>query len=293
LSQHASSPPPDEPAARLTPYELVFGDIHFEQRIFPAIQQEADAQAVEPALRDRFGFLSVVGDTLREVVPDEAGPDALEQYRTMLFHAFNFQRAGKRVYLLDPAVARYVVEAAPSPGDWELRLPYPSLYLQLPPNLFWASVSPEMPPEPVDGVFVTAAPGRDPLGGPSQRLEVMLVLGIRRNRAGFSVIAFDTETGPGIARVWAETPGRDGKDFDNILPGGEIDGLYSILTTAEALKLLARSLWHVDRNPDVVVLRSAAEAPADTRPGAPPLSRLVYYRVSLGGDSVPAVDAAE
>ena len=53
--------------------------------------------------------------------------------------------------------------------------------------------------------------------------------------------------GPGIPAIWAETPGRDGaRDFDNILPGGEMAGLYSILTTTEALKLLARALWYLD-----------------------------------------------
>lgn len=284
MTEHPAPGPAEPDAARLTPYELVFGGAHFEQQVFPDIENEAAAHGIDPTHRDRFAFLSRVGDTLRDVVPTEAGPEALEQYRAMLFHAFNFRCFGKRLYVLDPAVARFIVEAAPVLNDWELRLPHPTVYVQLPPNLFWASVAPDVPPEPVDGAFLTAARAEDPLGEPYQALSVMLVLGIRRNRAGFSVLAFDTETGPGIARVWAETPGRDGRDFDNILPGGEIDGLYSILTTAEALKLMARALWYIDRNPEMVRAETAPERLATDHLGAPPRSRLSYHRVQLNGD---------
>lgn len=285
MTERPAPGPAQVDTARQTPYELVFDSAHFEQRVFPAIEAEAEALGIDPTHRDRFAFLSRVGDTLREVVPAEAGPEALEQYRTMLFHAFNFRSCGKRLYVLDAAVARYLVEAAPALEGWQLQLPHPALYVQLPANLFWASVAPDAPPEPVDGAFVTAARAEDPLGEAYQALSVMLVLGIRRNRAGFSVLAFDTETGPGIARVWAEAPGREGRDFDNILPGGEIDGLYSILTTAEALKLLARALWYADRYPHLVHAQTAPEHPRADRPGAPPRSRLPYQRVRLGGDA--------
>ena len=45
------------------------------------------------------------------------------------------------------------VEAAPGLDEWTFRGPARSLYLQLPPNLFWASIGTDVPPEPVDGFF--------------------------------------------------------------------------------------------------------------------------------------------
>jgi hypothetical protein len=272
---------------RLTPYEMAFADDGYEARIFPRLMAESDALGEDPARRDRFAFLTLAGDALRDVVPDEAPPDALEQYRSLLYHAFNFWRSGRRLYTLDLPLARYLVEGAPTLTDWSFQAPTTSVYVQLPPNLFWASISPEVQPEPVDGFFVTSSRGDDPLGPAYRKLEVLMVLGMRRERAGFSIIPFDTEVGPGIAAVWAETPGREGaRDFENILPGGEMSGLYSILTTAEALKLLARALWYVDTHPADVEPCEAPERRTQDRPGSVPLSRLYYYcvRFGAGGD---------
>lgn len=272
---------PGEPGRR-TPYELVFGE-PFEARTFPDILKEATERGVEPRDAERFGFLSLAADAVRSVVPADAPPEALDQYRSLLYHAFNFWRYGKRVYLLDPPLARYLVEAAPSLEGWELEMPYPSIYLQLPRNLFWGSISPDSTPEPVDGFFVSATDGTDGLGKPYRRLEVLVVLGIRRDRAGFSVIPFSTEAGPGIAREWASGEGRDtGDDFENVLPGGEIQGLYSILTSTEVLKLLARALWYTVTYPADVEVEAAVERPTEVPPGSPPRPRLPYHRVRLG-----------
>jgi hypothetical protein len=266
----------------LTPYEMAFGDAGIENRFFPKLLEEAEQMGEDPAHRERFGFLTLAGDAAREIVPDEAPPEALEDYRALLYHAFNFWRFGRRVYALEPAVARFLVEAAPALEGWELTLPHPSVYVQLPPKLFWASVSTDVPPEPVDGFFATLARANDPLGPAYHDLQVLMALGLRRGRAGFSVISFDTEVGPGIPRVWAETPGREGAaDFENILPGGEIAGLYSILTHAEALKLLARALWFIDQHPEAIAPHTAPERRAEERPGQVPLSRLPYHRVTL------------
>lgn len=282
------STPPQQPSAgeppRRTPYELVFGD-EFDGRTFPDIQREAAERGVDPGDPERFGFLSLAADAVRAVVPPEAPPEALEQYRSLLYHAFSFWRYGKRIYLLDPPLARYLVEGTPSLEGWELEQPYPSVYLQLPRNLFWGSISPDSPPEPVDGFFVTTADGTDALGEPFRRVEVLVVLGIRRDRAGFSVIPFSTETGPGIAHVWAESEGREtGQDFENILPGGEIQGLYSILTSTEVLKLLARAMWYIHSYPSDVELEAETEREASDHDASPPRPRLPYHRVSLGAE---------
>ncbi len=267
---------------RLTPYELAFGEPVFEATTWPALLREAENADVDPAERQRFSFLSVGSDALREVIPPDAPAEALDQYRALLFHAFNFWRLGRRVYLAEPAVARFLVESAPDLGGWRFALPYPSVYVQLPANLFWASITPDSTPEPVDGFFATVADEADPLDIPFQRLEVLMVLGIRRERAGFSVIPFDTEVGRGIAPPWLAPEGRDtGKDFENTLPGGELSGLYSILTTAEAFKLLARVFWYTERNPTDVVLEEGTEGLAPEDADADRVSRLPVHRIRL------------
>jgi len=273
---------PAQGAARMTPYELAFLEGDFETRVFPRLQEEAEARGEDAVRRERFGFLAAGGESIRDIVPPDAPPEMLEEYRALFYHAFNFWRFGRRLYALEPAVARYLVEGAPRLAEWELAAPYDSLYIQLPPNLFWASIGTDVPPEPVDGFFVTLARERDALGMPFVDVQVLMVLGIHRLRAGFSVVAFDTEAGPGIPPVWAE-PGRErGADFENVLPGGDAAGLYSILTTAEAFKLVARVLWYVESHAEDVTGAPAAERRAAERPGSVPLSRLEYHRVRLG-----------
>ncbi|HEX2188096.1 MAG TPA: hypothetical protein VHG51_04325 [Longimicrobiaceae bacterium] len=284
-----TDPTPGPPAtrqtagtARLTPYELVLDEVGLEGRTFPAILAEAEAQGVDPAHPERFAFLTRAAEAVREVVPPDASPDALDQYRQFFYHAFNFWRFGKRLYVLEPPVARYLVEAAPDLRGWDLRLPAESAYVQLPANLFWASVAPDAPPEPVDGFFVCCVDREDMAGEPYETFEVLMALGIHRQRAGLSLIHFDTEVGPGIPAVWAESAGRDeGGDFESVLPGGEMAGLYSIVTVQEALKLVARALWYLDRHPGHVSSHDPAERRLHERPGSAPLSRLSFHRVTL------------
>jgi hypothetical protein len=278
----------------LTPYELAFGQPGFEARIFPGILREAEALGEDPSRWDRFGFLSRVSEALRDLVPPDAPLEMLEEYRCLFFHAFNFWRFGRRLFVLEQPTVRYLVEAAPQLDGWEFGTPHPSVYVQLPPRLFWASIATNAAPEPVDGFFATLARGHDPLGPAYGDLNVLMVLGVRRDRAGFSVIPFDTEVGPGISATWMEVPGREGApDFANILPGGDMAGLYSILTNTEALKLLARTLWYIHAHPGQLLPESAAERRVEERAGSVPLSRLAYLRVCLEpGDSFTADGAA-
>ena len=274
--------PPIIAQPRLTPYELVFTE-RFEGEVFPEIDADAQQTGSDPSDPDAFQLLAAVGAAVREVVPEDAPADALKQYRALLYHAFNLWRMGKRLYVVEPSVARYLIEPAPEQDAWDLALPHPSAYLQLPANLFWGSIAPDATPEPVDGFFVTSSEGIDPLGKPFLRLALLVVMGIRRNRAGFSVIPVDTEAGPGIPPPWL-APGReDGSDFQSILPGGELSGLYSILTSGEVLKLVSRLLWYVDRFSEAVYL----EEPVQTRPPdspAPPPQQ-PYYLVTLRADA--------
>lgn len=268
--------------ARRTPYELVFGAAEIEEHLFARIRTEAAAQGVDPRYPERFAFLSTAGEVVRELVPGDTPPEALEQYRALLHQGYNFWVHGKPLYLVEPALARYLVEGAPGLEGWAPALPAPACYVQLPQNLFWGSISPDTPPEPLDGFFLTAAEADDPAGAPVLRLEALGVLGVRRDRAGFSVIPFSTEVGPGVPAPW-EAPGREsGRDFETVLPGGELQGYYSVLTTTEALKLLARVLWYLDRYPDDAREELPAEHRADDRPGSPPRSLLPYRRLTLG-----------
>lgn len=284
MSEETTGPGPESHPLQgpfMTPYELAFGEPGFETRIFPSILDEAESNREDPLRRERFAFLTLASDAVRDMVPPEAPPGALEEYHAFFYHAFNFWRYGRRCFVLEPAVARYLVEAAPSLDGWDLTLPHPSVYLQLPQRLFWASIAVDAPPEPVDGFFVTCSREKDPIGAAYDDVQALMVLGVRRMRAGFSVIPFDTEVGPGITAIWTE-PGREGaRDFENILPGGEMAGLYSILTNTEALKLIARALWYVDTHPQDVAPAEAPERRGEERAGSVPLSRLPYFRVRL------------
>lgn len=285
MNEQPDTGAPRAATLRITPYEVAFASASYEADVFASIDRDATLHAVDPLRFERFPHIPAVGEAVRAFVPPEAPAGALEQYRALLYHGYNYWSLGRSTYLVHPALARYLVEAQPRMEGWELTLPHASLYLQLPPNLFWGSVSPESTPEPVDGMFVTGASETDLSGGPFLRLEVLLVLGLRRDRAGFSVIPFDTQAGPGIAAVWGEAGGREkGSDFENILPGGEISGLYSLLTVGEVLKLLGRILWYIDRSPEDVSPELTPSPPAEERGPVRP-SRLPYRLVSLGSGS--------
>jgi hypothetical protein len=181
------------------------------------------------------------------------------------------------LFVMDRAVARYLVETPTAMNDWRFVAPTGSGYLQLPANLFWSSIAPDTPPEPVDGFFYTLSVGNEAPNASFHRLQVLLILGVRRSRAGFSVIPLDTGVGPGLLADLSET--RPGGDFANVLPGGEISGLYSILTTTEALKLVARAFWYIDRFAETITAVAAADPRMSD--AEPPSTKLAYSRIGL------------
>jgi hypothetical protein len=270
-------------AVRVTPYELAFGEAGMADRLFPRIDAAVEREQIEPARRDALVLLPEVTTLVRELVPSDAPPDAFEQHRAVLFHAFNFWRYGKRLYLFEPAVARYLVEAKPSLSAWEYSASHTSSYVQLPANLFWASIAPDAPPEPVDGFFVTASAANPRDAEPRvYMLDALMVLGIRRHRAGFSVIPFQTEVGGGLVPDWCDEPAREqGQDFESVLPGGDLAGMYSIVTSAESLKLVCRMIWYLDSFRSAVVYEEPPERRATDRAGSVRRSRLPFHRVVL------------
>lgn len=261
---------------RQSPYRLVFGAESMDDRLFPPIAEEAEARDQPLDDPDRFLFLSSVGQLLQAIAAgDDAGyedegheddggtgeppgepdadeavassrdadedDDALRQYGRLLYHAFHYWRDHKPTRRLDEEAVRWLLDDVSSVGDWSLSVPASSGYLQLPRNLIWAEPAPGLTPEPVDGFFWRyVEPDDEPA-----RLHVLLVLGVRPDRAGFSVVpatgVLDHED------HWADIDARpDGTDFETTLPGGEMDELYSIETPAEVLKLTSLCFWKLD-----------------------------------------------
>jgi len=134
---------------RATPFSLAFGEI--EPR-FPAIAEALQQDGAAPTDRDRFVLLEPVGRLLREIVPEDAGADALEAHVLLLHHAYLFWAAEQPVYQITDQTLRRAV------GEKRIttRLPHAAQYLQLPELRVWGSPNEVSPPEPLDGMFVRA-----------------------------------------------------------------------------------------------------------------------------------------
>lgn len=241
---------------RDTPYDLVFrkGRLDFEGERFPAVRAEADERGVPVDDPERFVMLGAVGALMRDMLLDEAAaddegeiwaalpPDAVAQMGALVYHAFRFQEAGARTYAIDESVARELAAAPAATAEHEAALtgratpaaPAEAGYVQLPRNLFWARADEAGAAEPLDGFFWT-------LG---RRFDVLLALGVRPRRPGFTAIPVGVELDHAGGPVdWAERKARaEGEDFANILPGGELNGLLGITSAAEALRLAALCL---------------------------------------------------
>lgn len=251
---------------RLTPYELVFGDGGFETGAFARILGEVEARGGGGSSPERFLVLESVGAELRELAGDGAGADVYGWYGALLYQAWNFWRFGRRVLAVEETPARRLVESEAMVGAWELSPPHPAGYVQLPRHLFWARVEEEAAPEPVDGFFWTM-PGRDdPETPPFDRLDVLLVLGMRPGRPGFGTIPVGVELGGVRPGHWADADARPtGDDFANVLPGGELHGWFGLVAELEVLKLVSRIFRYVAVHPAAV--GEPVEPAPSTMPG--------------------------
>jgi hypothetical protein len=261
-----------EARPRPDPYALVFGAEGIDDRLFPPIAAEADARGAPLHDPDRFLFLTSVGHLLQAIAgpadqpaggeePGEGKGEAMRQHGRLLYHAFLFWRAGKPVEELDARQLRPLLDGDREAArrDWALSAPAPAGYLRLPRNLVWAAAGPGLRPEPADGFFWalhTASPGQDgpdggaaggePAGASGQLLHLLMVLGVRWDRPGFSIVTASGLTGG--EPHWADLDARPGGvDFHTTLPGGELDRLYSVETTAELLKLASLCLRELER----------------------------------------------
>lgn len=247
--------------ARQTPYELAFPDPVEAEGLFRVMAEEASAREVDTGDFSRFAMLGTVGSCIRELRGDEGPAAAVLEYASLVFHAFHFAGAGRRIDLVSTAAARWLVEASP-PGVVS-EAPTRSGYLQLPQHLFWTALTPGDPPQSVDGLFWTL--GREDL------LHVLVALSLRPDRG---LLVVPLPPAPWRDRGgWMEgTMREEGDDFSSSLPGAELDGLYAFESAGEVLKLLARVLTRVEASPP------SAVSPAPVGEGPKP-SALPYFRV--------------
>jgi hypothetical protein len=252
--------------ARVTPYELSFPDLEWGRTRFAEIKEEAEGRGVDPDESGRFVMLASVGRLLRELRPEDEAVERIHSHGLLLYHAFHFWESGELLLLVDIRAARRAVDA--HAGGCSGELPAKAGYAQLPQHLFWTGAEDGAGPESVDGFFWTSA-----LGG--AELHILLIAGIHVGRPGFSVVP--VAPGPVTELFeWCERPGRDdGRDFASEMPGSELEGLYQVTTSGEALKLAAR-LWLL---PGLVT--SPGHGRVDSTFPAP--SRLPYSRITVRG----------
>jgi hypothetical protein len=218
---------------RATPFGLAFGEIAPQR--FPAIGEALQQDGAPAADRDRFVLLEPVGRLLRDIVPAEAGADALEAHVLLLHHAYLHWSGDGRVYRIgEQALRRAVAEKRLTT---ELR--HPALYLQLPELRVWGTPNSSGPPEPLDGMFVSAAatPGA---------VAVLAIFGMRPDRPGFSAVGLegraDTEDASSNEIEIAATRDDGSAPFGPLLAGGSAAGLFSVATAGELLLLTCRLL---------------------------------------------------
>ncbi len=256
---------------RRTPYEMVFGSERFAETEFPAIEEEAESRGTAMVGRDDLASLARVGALLQTVAPEASEPSALTRYLDILFHGFRFWKAGCSMYAFEEPVLRSLVERAPDLSGWAPSSPAPSIYIELPKNLFWADAVEGQPPEPVEGLFV--AVGSD---AAKDDLRILAVLGMRADRPGFSVI--EVVAPPEEAK----TSGNP-TTFRSEIPGADLAQLYSLARPSEILLIVMRMLWYVDVYGEAIqTVAGAAVGSAELdEPGQPGPTSLDHQRVSL------------
>jgi hypothetical protein len=205
---------------RSTPFDLVFGDT--ARRIFPDISTALSRSGTEPRDRDAFLMVREVVTLLRELRPEEGLGEAIDQLAALVHHSFLFWAAGCQVVELPTEHLGDLLGTLPPEADQQQEPP--AYYVQLPERRIWAQAVTGVPPEPLDGCFVHALPD-----GPSIR--VLGVLGLHRERAGFTVVEV-----VGTRPVALVRP--DGSQlFSPTLPGGEAARLFSLAGGEELLEL--------------------------------------------------------
>lgn len=236
---------------RQTPFGLAFGEI--APRRFPAIAEALQQDGSAPSDRDRFTLLEPVGRLLREIVPEASGADALETHVLLLHTAFLHWSNDGPVYRIGEKALRRAV----SDKNITTRLPNLALYLQLPELRVWGTPNPANPPEPLDGLFVSA-------GTVTGAIAVLAIFGMRPDRPGFSAVGLegraDMEDALG-GEIEVAAVREDGSEpFGPMLAGGSAAGLYSVANAGELLLLTCRLLALLPHDGAAITLPEPATA---------------------------------
>ncbi len=183
----------------------------------------------------QFQRMAPVQRALGELKPGEAeaAGAAAEEYGILLYVTYRFWSAGRHSLALQRAAVERALarEATGSP-----QVPHGACYLQLPERLFWARIGAEVPPEPLDGLFLATSAG-------AREITVLAVLGWRPERSGFSQIAITARPEDfAQARQFARRP-----PFAPVLDGGERAGVKSLVSEAELLHLACLALAEAAR----------------------------------------------
>lgn len=216
---------------RTHPYDLMgFPD---DDEWLNNIVKEAEERDFDLTDRDRFAMLLCTGELIKKIVPADAPPEAIWQAAGLTFHCYHFRSNGKKTYNIEEPVLRELLSTGFVAGPTEIVPPAPAGYVHLPRNRVWSRVDADSKPEPIDGFFFT---GHD----------LLYVLGLLPNRPGFSVLPVRASQSEMPITSVAELKAREeGEDFENLLPGGDMQGHFSITNNMEALKLAARCFWHL------------------------------------------------
>ena len=257
---------------RRTPYELAFPDVAHARERFAAFEAEAEERGT-PVVDDpeAFVMLGSVGRSLRELRGPGEDPALIAQHGRLLWHAYRLWKVGELSALVSlPAVRRLLDSDADAP--WQGELPAAAGYLQLPQHLVWIRPDEEATPESLDGFF-WAQVGDD-------RLALLLVVGIRGDRPGFSVVPLD-DLPLEEASSWTSAAMRPGGgDFVSTLPGAELEGLHELRSAGEAVKLAARCLGLWERtSAEARPPAAGAAGAARGAPGAGPRPSGLVHRI--------------
>jgi hypothetical protein len=204
---------------RSTPFDLVFGDTAL--RIFSGISTALGQSGTEPRHRDAFLMVREVVTLLRELRPEEGLGEGIDQLAALVHHSYLFWAAGCPVVEL-PTEHLGDLLGSSLPDAEEHQEP-PAYYVQLPERRIWAQAVSGVPPEPLDGCFVYASPE-------GTSLRVLGVLGLHRERAGFTVVEVAGPRPVALVRP-------DGSQlFSPTLPGGAAARLFSLAGGEEMLE---------------------------------------------------------
>ena len=227
-----------------TPFDLVFGSIAIER--FPQVRGSLDATGTDPHDLDAFVLDREVVALLREVIPDEPG-EALAEHLAFLHHAYLYWQEGGWAFRLSRLGAQTLLTEASAPDSGTGAEVPRSYYIEFPSRVIWATLEPDRPPEPLDGLFIRPWPE----GG----YFVLGIFGMYPGREGFTVVDLDGFRPDNLDREDGTPP------FTPAMVGGQAAGLFSLQGPEEILELAARTM--------PLVAKSVASAHSSRQPHTP------------------------